>query len=305
MWKNFLYYSKQERRAILLLLFVLLVLLGVYAWLTFSGKQGNVIVVESNAEIDSFLAHLEVVEKERKVFPKHQRKGTGTASTVVLNDFDPNTADSATLRQLGLSAFVTANILKYREKGGVFRTPESFAKIYGMTDEQAQTLLPYINIGVEYLSRDTVRLATAESRDSLARPVKFPEGTVIELNSCDSTELEKVPGIGSGISRMIVAYRNRLGGFHSVNQLLEVSHVDSTMLRWFTVSPDFELRKLEVNKAGIDRLRNHPYMAFYKAKVIIEHRRKRGKFRSINELAMYTEFSDEDISRLKPYLSLE
>lgn len=302
---DFLYYTKHQRRGVLALLIILLVGTGIYIYLVHTDRPGKAVAVGSSAEIDSFLTHLEVVEKERKATASRRYDKAAAAPTVVLDTFDPNTADSAALRRLGLSAFMAGNILKYRGKGGVFRTPESFAKVYGMTDEMYRTLLPYIDIGDEFLRRDTVRLAVAAKRDSVAWPVKYAEGTTVELNSCDTAELKLVPGIGSGISRMIVAYRDKLGGFCKVDQLMEIAYVDSSMLRWFTVNPDHQLRKLEVNKASLDRLRNHPYMDFYKAKVIVEHRRRRGKLRSLAELAMYREFSPEDTARLKPYLSFE
>ena len=62
---------------------------------------------------------------------------------------------------------------------------------------------------------------------------KYPEGTLVDLNEADTTELKKIPGIGSGIARMIVAYRKRLGGFYDMVQLKEVNYVDEDMLRWF------------------------------------------------------------------------
>lgn len=39
---------------------------------------------------------------------------------------------------------------------------------------------------------------------------KYPEGTQIDLNSADTIELKKIPGIGSGIAGSIVRYRERL-----------------------------------------------------------------------------------------------
>lgn len=302
---DFFYYTRQQRRGVLCLLVILLAGIGVYMYLVYSDKPGRAVTVESSAEIDSFLVHLETAESHKRGSYSHNYKKAVPAPAVVLEAFDPNTADSATFRRLGLPAFTASNIIKYREKGGVFRTPESLAKIYGMTDELYQTLSPYIVIGDEYIRRDTVRLAAAAVRDTIVWPEKYPEGTVVELNGCDTAELKKIPGIGSGIARMIVAYRDKLGGFCSTGQLMEISYIDSTMLRWFTIDTGYKLRKLEVNRASLDRLRNHPYMDFYKAKVIIEHRRRRGKIRSLAELGMYKEFSDKDTARLKPYLSFE
>ena len=50
---------------------------------------------------------------------------------------------------------------------------------------------------------------------------KYQPGTVINLNEADTTELKKVPGIGSAIARMIVNYRTQLGGFYKIEQLQE------------------------------------------------------------------------------------
>ena len=50
---------------------------------------------------------------------------------------------------------------------------------------------------------------------------KYQPGTVINLNEADTTELKKIPGIGSAIARMIVNYRTQLGGFYKIEQLQE------------------------------------------------------------------------------------
>ena len=133
---------------------------------------------------------------------------------------------------------------------------------------------------------------------------KYPEGTKVDLNRADTTELQQVPGIGSGIARMIVAYRNRLGGFYTVDQLKEIEYVEDGLLKWFTVTTD-SIRRIPVNRAGLDRLRNHPYLNFYQAKVIVEYRRKRGKLTSLSQLSLYEEFTEKDLQRLSHYLSFE
>ncbi len=45
------------------------------------------------------------------------------------------------------------------------------------------------------------------------------ESLRIELNSADTTELKKLRGIGSKLSQRIVKYRNKIGGYHSVEEL--------------------------------------------------------------------------------------
>lgn len=140
--------------------------------------------------------------------------------------------------------------------------------------------------------------------DRFSRQEKFSRGIIVDVNTADTLVLKKIPGIGSVISRNIVNYRNRLGGFYDVNQLLEVKYVDSTLLVWFEVKSDV-YRKISINKADIDELRMHPYMDFYKAKAVVDFRRKRGNFNGISQLSILKEFSDNDIKRLSHYFSFE
>ena len=133
---------------------------------------------------------------------------------------------------------------------------------------------------------------------------KYPEGTQIDVNSADTVELKKIPGIGSGIAGSIVRYRERLGGFYTLSQLEEVKHVTPDLLKWFKLEND-SVRKVEINKAGLDKLRAHPYLNFYQAKIIIEHRRTKGAIKSLSQLALYEEFAEKDLNRLSAYISFD
>ena len=44
----------------------------------------------------------------------------------------------------------------------------------------------------------------------------------IELNSCDTNDIMKVPQFGAKRAKKIVEYRDRLGGFADLSQLLEI-----------------------------------------------------------------------------------
>lgn len=298
MWKDFFYYTKSERRVILLLLAIALLLLGIWAIMEYLRPVEVPVTLSESEEIDSFLANLEEQEKIRK---SHTPKNEISA---VLQPFDPNTADSVLLRQLGLPVYIVRNILKYRAKGGVFRSPESFSRIYGLKEEVYQKLKPYITIAplvsVSHVRTDTFR----QLKDTIPYVPKYEEGTIVDLNKADTSILKRIPGIGSTLARMIVAYRQRLGGFYDVSQLQEVPHVGVELNKWFVVTPA-GLHKIQVNSASLDKLRSHPYMDFYKAKAIMEYRRKRGKIKGLSQLSMFEEFTEKDLKRLSPYLTFE
>lgn len=155
--------------------------------------------------------------------------------------FDPNTADSTQLLQLGLRPWQVRNIYKYRARGGVYQCKEDFAYVYGLTVKDYKRLEPYIRIGADYLPASSLaevrnrkrgyerssRYASdngenAPNVEHKAYTPKIRIGEHIEINGADTTELMKIPGIGSYYSRQIVRYRNQLGGFVSKEQLLEI-----------------------------------------------------------------------------------
>lgn len=129
MWKDFFYYSRSERRVILLLLGLLVVLATFWAVCRITEPPGQT-YQEDSAEIDSFLAS--VKQRELDYTKRRYTKVRGKEQPeAVLAVFDPNTADSLQLRKLGLPSFVVRNILRYREKEGNFVRRKRFPKSMG------------------------------------------------------------------------------------------------------------------------------------------------------------------------------
>ena len=152
--------------------------------------------------------------------------------------------------------------------------------------------------------KDTLRQRETLPKKEYVKAFKYPEGTLVDVNLADTVELKKIPGIGSGIAGNIVRYRERLGGFYALSQLEEVKHVTPELLKWFKLEND-SIQKMKINKASLDKLRAHPYLTFYQAKVIIEHRRKKGQIKSLSQLALYEEFTEKDLERLSAYISFD
>lgn len=140
------------------------------------------------------------------------------------------------------------------------------------------------------------------------RTEKYPDGTVIELNSADTTSLKKVPGIGSGFANRIVKYRTLLGGFYSVSQLREVYGIDEerykAMETWFSVDTSF-ISQLHVNLLPPDSLPRHPYLNYRQTRTLKQIRKQKGRLSGWENLKLMEEFTEADRNRLTPYLSFE
>ncbi len=136
---------------------------------------------------------------------------------------------------------------------------------------------------------------------------KLKTGETIEINSSDTTDLKKIPGIGSAFSNRIVKYRNLLGGYNNLNQLKEVWGMDddlfNKMIPYLKVVPN--TKKIKINTASFEELNKHPYIKYKRAKIIIDIRERKGKIESMDRLSLLEEFTDTDTRRLTPYLSFD
>lgn len=219
---------------------------------------------------------------------------------IILQPFDPNTADSTTLVHLGLRPWMARSVVHYREKGGHYRKAEDFRKAYGMTDSLYQVLLPYITI--------------AEAADNLPSATRYPQkkDTLLNLNTADTTELKLLRGIGSYTARKIVEYRKQLGGYASTEQLREITpainNLDSILPHLWARADD--VKKLYINRMSVDAMNRHKYLSFDQAKAIFEYRLKKGAIRSEETLLQIRMnkkqvITDKDLERLRPYISYD
>lgn len=67
--------------------------------------------------------------------------------------------------------------------------------------------------------------ATARPEAPPVRTGEPPSSAAIDLNRASEEEFERLPGIGPAKARAIVEYRDRVGGFRSIDQISEVKGV--------------------------------------------------------------------------------
>lgn len=296
MIKEFFYFPKSDRRAMIFLLAVVVL-------------SAVVVGIMDKGGMSSQLARTDSLTADSSIRKAAVRRGVQYIYNVEtvrrkLSAFDPNTADSTLLLRLGLQPWQVRSIYRYRAKGGIYRQPSDFARLYGLTVKQYKELLPYIRISDEYKSAAEVYGRTDGDkvvRDSLRYPVKLQPGQYVTLDDADTASLRKVPGIGRYYASRIVRYRNDLGGYVSVAQLSEIEGIPEAALSYFRVTGG-AVRKLNLNRLTLNELKHHPYINFYQARRIIDYRRLKGPLHSIDDLRLLKDFSQRDIERLRPYV---
>lgn len=302
-WHDWVYFRRSERWGLVVVAIGACVLLAVM-WI----KEGQVMTVEEAA---SAATDTLVEAAPDEASPAEFR----------LRCFDPNTVTFSELSDMGFAPTLAVNLIKWRTAGKVFRIPEEVMEIYGWDALSWDTLEPFVSIGEAYAivrhepryepyGAPNERQQWAEERqrrtDSLlaVHPYlknKYTEFTQVDINSADTTELMRVPGIGPYFAKNIVTQRERLGGFVSTEQLFDLDQFPEEAVAWF-VADSLELRRIKLGAASVSEMAKHPYIGYDRARAIANYRRLYGPINSLERLRQTRFFTDEELERLAPYL---
>lgn len=269
-------YSRRERRSSFLLLLIMILVIAV-----------RYIVPMKNTGIEN-LNTSSYSSGSETYYPEKPQ-----TDTTLLVSFDPNKASFGTLKSLGFSEKQAATLISFRQKGGKFRKKSDIGKIYGVDEGMVNRLMPYILIDQNNIYGDENFQVQKKRTD---------------LNKCDSTELEGLPGIGPVLAGRIIKYRKLLGGFVSVNQLREVYGLSDSTFSFISSRVEADSSKISfiyINKATYKELIRHPYFERYDVQSVIKYRDLNGKINEFAELLENKIITGEKTKKIRPYLVFE
>lgn len=299
-FKDIFSFTRGEKRGVLILSGIILLLLLIQLlWPVFEKS--------SNPDNDQWKLALESVVITTDSATYGSRKNAVgepapvTGSSETLFSFDPNLSSADDFSRLGLKSWQITRIQKFRERGGVFRKKEDFSKIYGITAIQYERLEPYITIDSSFFRKNVPGRPMV-----FARPVR--KILRFEINSADSLQLDSLYGIGPALASRIIKYRNRLGGFISLDQLKEVYGFPLQYYDSITTHLSVDTLKIvfiQLNTISPDALRKHPYLNIYQARSIIRFRELRGHFTRSDQVIENQLLPPEVWNRIKSYLRVD
>jgi len=295
--QNFFGLSRTETNGFLIFLPVLLLIIfsePMYAWWIDDEVKDS---AADRIVLDS-LAALWNVKKPAGI---HSAQLTEETNDTKVFAFDPNLVTEGEMKSLGFSAAIASRIVHYRAKKGEFHSKSDLMKIYGMDVRLYEKLRTYIQLP------DNVE--THPLRDAIKQN-NFVKNTVkFDLNKADTAELKRIYGIGVKLSERIIKYRQKLGGFITMEQLKEVYGLDSAVINRLKervfIEKDFLPIQLNINLATENELDAHPYVTKAAASAIATYRFQHGNFREVNDLRVLHVLSDETINKLGPYLKFD
>ena len=318
MWQKFITdyftFSRRDRLAII----VILVLIGVVIILP-KGLQVNSKIQTSKEKDTAWIAAMKSLEikqnenadnttydnENNNTYQYDRRTGNLTSGVgKELFYFDPNTLSSEGWKKLGLRDKTIQTIQNYLSKGGKFNKPEDLKKIYGLFTDEFERLYPYVRIadaGVNYQKTDD-QIINKPTENNKSRY------NVIDVNTADTTAFISLPGIGSKLAARIVNFRDKLGGFYSINQVAETFGLpDSTFqrIKQYLKLENLSVKKININTATADELKTHPYIKYSIANPVVAYRNQHGPFMRTEDLKKVMVITEEVYAKILPYLSLQ
>lgn len=310
-FKDYFSFTKKERKGIVSIVVIILILIVLPFFFPYFIKEEKV----DHSQFANEIAQLRSDSIDKKSFSKNGNqyyndytpsdKKNYPVKNAELFFFDPNTSSVDEWIRLGVREKTAATIQKYISKGGKFYKPEDIKKIWGLSTKDAERLIPYVSIKSakkeypHYEQKEYPEKSNYATRNAIQK---------VDINLADTTQYISLPGIGSKLSKRIIAFREKLGGFYSIDQVAETYLLpDSTFqkIKPYLVLNSKATKKININSASVDEMKSHPYIRYYIANAIFQYRRQHGNFNTVEEVKKIMLITDEIYDKTAPYLVLE
>jgi len=284
-------FSRKETRGVIIML-ILIVILYTIPILYHSGK----VDIKTDTAVDKQINELFTNDSSSE----DDDKDKSSKRAIEMFAFDPNTIDSLEWERLGIPEKTIHTILHYRNKGGWFKDTGDIRKIWGIKKEDADRLIPFITI------REKEK-KTYPKPEWLKKKDIVPGLASIDINTAVAEDMSNIPGMKYPLPYKVAAYREKLGGFLTMEQLKEVPGMDDTIytaIRKYLMISDIILKKININTATEDDLSLHPYISRSIAKAIFIYREQHGNYKKVEDIRKISFLKEEVYKKIAPYLSV-
>lgn len=283
-------FTKQQRNGIFLLLILIMVLQCVYFFIDLSTEDVEINqykLAKYTNELDS-LRLIEIEKRKPKIYP-----------------FNPNYLTDYKGASLGMSNEEIDRLLNFRKQNNWIKSAKQFQEITKVPDSLLNIISPYFKFP-EWVSKTKVSKNNLNEVFSRTKTFKQKQ----DLNKVNNQQLQSINGIGTVLSSRIIKFRNKfVGGFISDAQLQDVygltPEVIMKLTNEFTVKTPRQIKKIDLNKATVDDLVTIQHIDYDIAHNIIEQRKLREGYKSIDELLKVKDFPVNKIEIIELYLHLE
>jgi competence protein ComEA len=313
MWRKkilpYFHYNKKERAGIIALLVIVILLWAIPYFFADLSHTINA------PEITYLPAAIKKLEEQQlaKTETDSATSSYAAYSTPTANSrfsyrmapFDPNNASTGDWSAMGIKPRTIGIIQNYLSKGGRFYKKEDLQKVYGLRPSDYDRLAPFVHIN-HAGDRAGIRQSPKQNIGSDSVFNRHRTVQKFDINTASQEEWESLPGIGEKLALRIVTFREKLGGFVRIGQVGETYGIapevfEKILPRLVNENPS-AVKKVALNRGSFDELKQHPYIGFRLARLLVAYREQHGEYRQLSDLMNIPLVTNEVVEKLSPYL---
>jgi DNA uptake protein ComE-like DNA-binding protein len=260
------FYSRKEGYILYIVCLLIILVFSASLWMEERMKNLPPVDLETREEAIRIAGMMEEEQAQARVKKMGAGEGTARSARKDIPFFDPNTASREVLMQTGISPQAVNSVIAYREAGGVFRTSSDLKRMYGLTLDEYEGLLPKIRIDSSF--RLTRSDRAGEEIEKLEE--------IKNINLAEFRDIVGIEGVDGKLASRILKYRDLLGGFHSPDQLKEVYDLPDNLIGVMDslfIYDTTDIRRISLSTAGYKEFLRHPYLGNEQVDAIMELRK--------------------------------
>lgn len=291
------YYTQAQKRGFILVIFgvvLIQIILCFVVYYQLQAQAPDVIPTKIQVALQAQLDSLRNVTSKKKdtIYP-----------------FNPNYISDYKGYFLELSTVEIDRLLAFRANKQMINSTQDFQKVTGVSNEWMQKYNPYF----VFDTRSRAQATTQHTQGTTDRGVKkhLVDKQLLplqDINQATAESLQLIRGIGPALSKRIIEDRNKWGGYVHLDQLKFVyglsEEVIDALFQQFAVLSTPTIDPLDLNEAGVNELKNIPYLNYYLAREIVKYRSLNGDFVNKRQLREIEKIPLDRIHIISLYLKI-
>ncbi|MGM0634469.1 MAG: ComEA family DNA-binding protein [Bacteroidota bacterium] len=289
-FKSHFVFSKSQRNGIIFLLLILFLVIGfrwVYSSYLYQPDTYHFSDEETKAiqtEIDS-LKKVEEKANKPKIYP-----------------FNPNYLKDFKAYQLGMTTAEYDRLAEFRSKDQWINSAEDFQEVTQVSDSLLKEIETYFKFPDWVIQQE-------KQKKSQPKKTQLTYAEKKNLNKVSAEELTQISGVGKVLSKRIIRFRDKIGGFVGDIQLKDIYGLDyetrNKITAMYTTKLDQPVERIDINSASLIQLSEIPYFDYELAREIRNFVKLREGISSFEDLAKIQDFPSYKIDRIQLYLKID
>ena len=284
-FSSYFQFSKSQRTGIFIFLSCAVVFQALYFWIDFKPVTKIKSVQEKQWLSTISNSDPNVAYSKKKPY--------------VMKPFNPNFITDFKGYRLGMSLEEIDRLLAFRKTNRFVNSAQEFQEVTKVSDSLLEIISPYFKFPDWVSKKD-------RSHSEFFKSAKKESIAIIDINKATAEDLEKIYGIGQGLSARILKERAKYGGFVSMDQLEDIwglsAEVVASLQQRFAVKELPDYQRININTATINELTKLPYFKYALARNIVAYRSMNGQFKTIEDLTKISAFPVDRIKIIALYL---